>query len=70
MHVNKVKSIGGATYAKTKDSFSRQHRGTHSSATLSHSRSAWRLRYAHRDVWGKPVHVFLVDILMDLELLD
>ena len=26
-HVNKVKSIGGAAYAKAKDSFSRQHRG-------------------------------------------
>ena len=31
MHVNKVKSIGGAAYAKAKDSFSWQHRGMRSS---------------------------------------
>ena len=59
MHVNKVTSIGGAAYAKAKDSFSRQHSGARSSATLPHSGSAWRLRYAHRDVWREPVHALL-----------
>ena len=58
-HVNKVKSIGGAAYAKAKDSFLWQHRGTHSSAALSHSGSAWRLRYAYSDVWREPVHALL-----------
>ena len=59
MHVNKVKSIGGAAYAKAKDSFSRQHRGARSIAALSHSGSAWRLRYAYSDVWREPVHALL-----------
>ena len=58
-HVNKVKSISGAAYAKAEDSFSRQHRGARSSATLSHSGSARRLRYAYRDVWREPVHALL-----------
>ena len=57
--VNKVKSTGGAAYAKAKDSFSRHHHGARSSATLPHSGSAWRLRYAHRDVWREPVHALL-----------
>ena len=58
-HVNKVKSIGGAAYAKAKHSFSRQHHSVHSSTTFSHSRSAWRLRYACGYVWREPVHALL-----------
>ena len=46
-HVNKVKSIGGAAYAKTKTPF----RGNTAARALALHfripRSAWRLRYAH-----------------------
>ena len=59
MRGNKVKSIRRAAYAKAKDSFSCQHRGERSSATLLHSRSVWRLRYTHRDVWKEPVYALL-----------
>ena len=58
-HMGKVKSIEGAAYTKAKDSFSQQHCGVCSSATILHSGSTWRLRYAHRYVWREPVHALL-----------
>ena len=59
-HVNKVKSIGGAAYAKAKTPFhGNTARGARSRAALSHSGSAWRLRYAYSDVWRAPVHALL-----------
>ena len=57
-HIKKVKSIGGAAYAKAKDSFSQQHHGVRSSATLLHSGCAWGLRYVHKGVWrAQSTHV-------------
>ena len=46
-HVNKVKSIGGAAYAHFRGNSAARAR-----ATLPHSGSAWRLRYAHRERAG------------------
>ena len=61
-HVNKVKSIGRRRciilLCESKTHFLTPRRAR-ARATLPHSGSAWRLRYAHSDVWREPVHALL-----------
>ena len=59
-HVGRVSQLEELRIGKPKTPF---HGNTAAcapcSATLLHSGSAWRLRYAHRDAWREPVHALL-----------